>query len=127
MPVRIEARLGEHSELVTKQLSNRHPSWAISSMRGVRLTTDPYALMECAAWSSVKIITMFGRRWPLLDMIGSRFCGGLCVGVVSGQSGLVRASGGTERKVGRPCRWFSTSKLSRASAASSQAMKLETT
>src|SRR6478672_1816981 len=31
--------------------------------------------MECAAWSSVKIITMFGRRWPLLlDMRGARFC-----------------------------------------------------
>ncbi len=43
------ARLGEHSELVTKQLSNRAPLVPISSMRGVVLTTEPYAPTAWAA------------------------------------------------------------------------------
>src|SRR6185369_11967274 len=58
VPVRIEARLGEQSEFVAKQLVNRQPRSAISSILGVRLTADPYAPIECAAWSSVRIITM---------------------------------------------------------------------
>jgi hypothetical protein len=41
VPVRIEARLGAHSEFVTKQFSSLAPRAPISSMRGVRLTTEP--------------------------------------------------------------------------------------
>src|SRR5690625_5836312 len=36
MPVRIEARLGVHTEFVQKQLSTRRPRSAIASMCGVR-------------------------------------------------------------------------------------------
>jgi hypothetical protein len=48
VPVKIDARLGEHNELVTRQFSKSHPDSAISSIRGVRFTTDLYALIECA-------------------------------------------------------------------------------
>src|SRR5699024_8780310 len=41
IPVRIEARLGVHTELVQKQLSTRRPRSAIASMCGVCVTTDP--------------------------------------------------------------------------------------
>jgi hypothetical protein len=41
VPVRIAARLGEQREFVTKQLSKRNPFSAISSIRGVVLTTEP--------------------------------------------------------------------------------------
>ncbi len=41
VPVRMLARLGEHSAFAAKQFSNRHPSSAISSMRGVVFTTEP--------------------------------------------------------------------------------------
>ena len=61
VPVRMLARDGEQSALVAKQLSRRQPSRAISSIRGVVLTTEPYAPMACAAWSSVSTITTFGR------------------------------------------------------------------
>jgi hypothetical protein len=47
--VRIDARLGEHNEFVAKQWSNRQPFAAISSMRGVVFTTEPYAPIACAA------------------------------------------------------------------------------
>jgi len=43
VPVRIDARLGVHRAFVAKQLSNRQPLAAISSIRGVSLTTEPYA------------------------------------------------------------------------------------
>src|SRR5699024_2728802 len=35
---------------------------ASSSMRGVVLTSEPYAPTACEAWSSVSTIRMFGRR-----------------------------------------------------------------
>jgi hypothetical protein len=41
VPVRIDARLGAHSEFVAKRLSRRTPVAAMASMCGVRLTTDP--------------------------------------------------------------------------------------
>src|SRR5690625_6521352 len=62
MPVRIEARLGVHTEFVQKQLSTRRPRSAIASMCGVCVTTDPYALMAWLAWSSDRISRMLGRR-----------------------------------------------------------------
>src|ERR1700683_3908984 len=73
----MEAREGEHSALVAKQLSNRHPLRAISSMRGVWLTTDPYTPIECDAWSSVKIITTFGRlaTADMLSLLPEGACG----------------------------------------------------
>ena len=40
-PVRIEARLGVHTEFVQKQLSTRRPRSAIASRCGVRVTTEP--------------------------------------------------------------------------------------
>ena len=61
VPVTIDARLGVHRAFVAKQLSNRQPHAAISSIRGVSLTTEPYAPMACAAWSSVRMKTTFGR------------------------------------------------------------------
>ena len=42
--MRIEARLGAQIELVQKQFSSRAPVSAISSMRGVLFTAEPYAL-----------------------------------------------------------------------------------
>lgn len=41
VPVRIDARLGAHSEFVTKHFSKRTPAAPIASMCGVRLTTEP--------------------------------------------------------------------------------------
>jgi hypothetical protein len=41
VPVSIVARLGEQSEFVAKQDSNSTPCSSISSMRGVRFTTEP--------------------------------------------------------------------------------------
>ena len=40
--------------------SSSAPSRARRSMFGVWLTRDPYALIACAAWSSVMMKTMFG-------------------------------------------------------------------
>ena len=63
-PVRITARLGAQIEFVTNALSNRIPPAAIRSMFGVTFRFDPYALIACAPWSSVKMNTMFGRDGP---------------------------------------------------------------
>src|SRR5699024_9553319 len=62
MPVRIEARLGVHTEFVQKQLSTRRPRSAIASLCGGCVTTDPYALMAWLGWSSGRISRMLGRR-----------------------------------------------------------------
>jgi hypothetical protein len=60
VPVRIAARLGAQIEFVQKHESNRMPPDAIRSMFGVSLTTLPYALIACAAWSSDMMKTKFG-------------------------------------------------------------------
>ena len=52
-PVRIPARLGVQIGFVQKQFLSSIPSRASRSMCGVLLIRDPYALIACAAWSSV--------------------------------------------------------------------------
>ena len=61
-PVRIDARLGVQIEFVTKVLRNSMPSRARRSICGVSFTREPYAEIAWAAWSSVMMKRMFGRR-----------------------------------------------------------------
>ena len=60
-PVRIAARLGVQIELVAKTLVSSAPSRASRLMCGVGLMREPYALIACAAWSSLMMKMMFGR------------------------------------------------------------------
>src|SRR5277367_3698032 len=61
MPVRIDARLGEHSEVVQNMLAKRTPSLAMRSMFGVLSVGCPAQLMAFQRMSSQRMKSTLGR------------------------------------------------------------------
>ena len=61
-PLRIDARLGEQSDVVQKGFRKYTPSRARRSMFGVEIVDLGLMLTESQRWSSVRMNSTFGRR-----------------------------------------------------------------